>query len=113
MSSVSQSKPMRASNRVANKSPSDSQVPNEGWPALRVRLTGLVFIDRCSWVGTSESKRVARRSVSSVSNGCPRRKPQLSSRDRGRTSDYFAFDAKWALKSSISAVRAYSLVVSR
>ena len=33
---------MRASMRVAYRSPSDSQVPNEGLPARSMRLTGLV-----------------------------------------------------------------------
>ena len=44
MSNVSQSNPERAIMRVAYKSPNDSQVPNEGFPDFKVRLTGLVFM---------------------------------------------------------------------
>ena len=72
MSSVSQSKSIRANSRVANRSPSDSQVPNVGLPSLSARLTGLVFIGksvRCE-------KRVAMAKVSSVSNRRWYRKPR-------------------------------------
>src|ERR1700722_19323586 len=51
MSKVSQSKPERAMTRVAYKSPSDSQVPNEGFPAFNVRLTGLVFMGEVGPLG--------------------------------------------------------------
>src|SRR5687768_13228710 len=47
MSRVSQSKPMRASTRVAYKSPSESQVPKLAWPSRSLRFTGLVLMGRC------------------------------------------------------------------
>ena len=66
---------MRARIRVANKSPSDSQVPNVGFPAARARFTGLVFMDLVSL------RRVRGGSKQQCSRPCARvASPALSSR---------------------------------
>ena len=78
MSSVSQAKSIRASIRVANRSPSDSQVPNDGLPSASARLTGLVFIARLVVLQRFRGGCIAQ--SSSVPDRRPRRKPRRPSR---------------------------------
>ena len=59
ISTVSQWKPARARNRAAGMLPSDSQVPTDGWPALRARLTGLGRIVGSLGVWPREGARIA------------------------------------------------------
>src|SRR5437868_4961549 len=49
ISTVSQAQPARARKREAVMLPSDSQVPTDGSPALRARLTGLARMKKLTW----------------------------------------------------------------